>query len=125
MTGPSDQPGELAAGAPSSDYGRRLDMAFDAAREFIRLQFQRDGCVIGIGEVLEHLDERFGRSSGLTTDVDLVLGLSVALWEDPDIHQVADGGIEFWWTGAGDRQQEAVSGLRARLVGGSDSEELA
>ncbi len=103
MTKMSDQPGEESAAESPADYGRRLDMAFEAAREFLRLQFQEDGCVTGIREVLEHLDARFGRSVGMTTDVDLVLGLCATLWEDPHVDQVAEGYIEFCWNEVGHR----------------------
>jgi len=102
----------------------RWDVTFDAAREFIRRRHQERGCVIGIAEVLEHLDEVFGETAGLTSDVGRVLALCVDLWADPNIHQVADGWIEFWWIDP-DRQSHGGSeGLHTRLAGQSDTEEF-
>ena len=123
MTAMSDCPGEEEAGAALTDYGRRFQMAFDAAREFIRLRFQEDGCVIGIGEVLEHLDEVFGERAGITSDVRTVLNLCVDLWADPHIDQVPGGWIDFCWNEAGDWPREDGEGIFARLRDRSDRED--
>ncbi len=102
----------------------RWQAMFDAAREFIRCRYEEDECVIGIGEVLEHLDKLFGEDSGLTSDVGTVLSLCVELWTDPHIDQVCDGGIDFCWNETGDWPRENPQGLRARLLRRWDAEEL-
>jgi hypothetical protein len=121
----SDQPGEESAAESPADYGCRLDMAFDAAREFIRLQFREDGCITSVGEVLEHLDDRFGKAAGITTDVSTVLDLCAALWEDPHIDQVPSGWIDFCWREKGNwpRETQGPQDLRARLLRLNDQEE--
>lgn len=101
----------------------RWDATFDAAREFIRRRYEEDGCVVGIGEVLEHLDERFGDGTGITSDVPTVLNLCAALWEDPHIDQVPGGWIDFCWNEAGDWPREDGQGLVARLRIRSDREQ--
>ncbi len=116
MTGSAGFPGEEVDEARGADYARRLDMAFEVAREYIRLQFAEDGCVTGIREVLEHLDARFGRSAGMTTDVDLVLGLCAALWEDPHVDQVAEGCIDFCWNEQGYRPSSVGPGSLHALL---------
>lgn len=98
------------------------DGVFDAARAFIRRRYQEDECVVGIGEVLEHLDEVFGEDAGLTSDVGLVLHLCVELWGDPHIDQVSGGWIDFCWNEEGDWPRERSQGLIARLQGRSDRE---
>lgn len=117
MSAMSDRPEDEAARVPRTDYGCRFEMAFDAAREFIRLRFQEDGCVIGIGEVLEHLDEVFGEQYGITSDVTTVLNLCVALWADPHIDQVPGGWIDFCWNEKGDwpGESEGPQEFRALL----------
>lgn len=110
--------------SPASDDEQRWNAIFDAARAFIRDQHAADGCVVGIGEVLEHLDERFGEAAGITSDVTTVLNLCTTLWEDPHIDQVADGFIDFCWNEAGDWQREYPQGLLARLLSRSDAEEV-
>lgn len=99
------------------------EMAFDASREFIRNTYEKEGCVVGIGEVLQHLDEVFGEAAGLTSDVGTVLSLCFELWADPHVRQVAEGGIEFFWTDAGDWPREGFQSLRDRLLGRSDPEQ--
>lgn len=90
-----------------SEDERRWYEVFSSAREFIRLRFREDGCVIGIADVLEHLDERFGEAAGITSDVTTVLGLCVDLWADPHIDQVDDGFIDFCWNEEGDWPQQS------------------
>jgi hypothetical protein len=102
----------------------RWDAMFNSTREFIRCRYREEGGVVGIGEVLEHLDEVFGKDAELTSDVGTVLDLCVELWADPNIHQVADGWIEFYWDGPGRRLPGGSQGLRARLLRRSDAEEL-
>ena len=101
----------------------RWNAAFDAAREFIRGRYEEDGCVVGIGEVLEHLDDRFGEAAGITGDVGLVLNLCVDLWADPHIDQVPGGWIDFCWNKAGDWPREDGKGIFARLRDRSDRED--
>ena len=97
--------------------GERLwGQAFDTARDFIRLRYESDGCVISLSDVLDHLDECFGAAAGLTSDVPTVLGLCAALWEDPHIRQVADGYFEFCWQGASLRPSEVSGTLHTRLA---------
>jgi len=117
VSGLGEGPGEVTAGLPRTDFGRRLYMAFGAAREFIRMRFEEDGCVVGIGEVLEHLDDRFGEAAGITGDVWIVLNLCMDLWADPHIDQVPGGWIDFCWNEAGDWPREDGQGLFARLRG--------
>lgn len=102
----------------------RWDATFDAAREFIRRRYDQDGCVVGIGELLEYLDDRFGEAAGITGDVGLVLNLCVDLWADPHIDQVPGGWIDFCWHEAGDKPREGSQGLLARLLSRSNAEEL-
>ena len=114
---------ESATGHPvgqdgvSADSERLWDAAFDAAREFIRFRYDTDGCLVGIGEGLDHLDDRFGKDAGLSTDVGTVLSLCTALWEDPHIIQVANGWIEFYWNEQGRPRRDGgvVRDLRDRL----------
>lgn len=107
---------ESATGAPvgqdgvSADSGRLWDAAFDAARDFIRRRYDSDGCVVGIGEVLDHLDDRFGKEAGLSSDV------CTDLWDDPHIDQVAEGYIEFCWNEAGHRPSGVVHGSLRELL---------
>jgi hypothetical protein len=110
---------------PASDQNARdtWDATFGAAREFIRRRYQEDGCVVGIGEVLEHVDEVFGAQAGLTGDVGIVLNLITALWEDPHVDQVPGDWIAFCWNEAGDWPRDDGHGLVARLRGRSDREE--
>lgn len=75
-----------------------LEDLVDAAREIIR----RDDGVVSISELLHDLREKFGDRFSLSPDVDMVLWLIWALWEDPDIDQVQDGWIEFAWNEEGD-----------------------
>lgn len=81
----------------------------DAARDFIRDQ---DGCAVGIGELLGHQEERFGKSCGLTSNVGDVISLCTLLWEDPRICQVAQGWIEFAWIVAAPK---AASGIERNV----------
>lgn len=125
MTGAADRPGEVDVKADRAECDPRRDAGFDTARRFIRHRYEEDGCVVSIGEVLDHLDERFG-GAGLTGDVAAVLGLCMDLWADPDIHQVPGGWIEFCWNGASPSRLDAqgVEALRARLnrrTGAGDS----
>lgn len=125
MTGSAGFPGEEVDEARGADYGHRLDMAFDAAREFICVRFREDGCVISVGEGLEHLEDRFGKAAGITTDVSTVLDLCAALWEDPHIDQVPSGWIDLCWNEKGHwpRETQGPQGLRARLLRLNDQEE--
>ena len=118
MTGVSDRPSEQDAASASTDFDRRLDMAYDVARTFIRSEYDKNGCVIGIWELLEHLDEVFGEQAGITSDVPTVLGLCVDLWEDPHIDQVPDGWIDFCWNEKGHwpRENDGPQDLRTRLL---------
>ena len=106
------------------NHGGRWDVTLAAAREFIRSEFAKHGCVVGIGEVLGHLDELFGEAAGVTSDVTTVLNLCVDLWADAHIDQVPGGGIDFCWNEAGDWLQERCQGLLARLRGESDLKEV-
>ena len=118
----SDRPGEEFTRAPLTEYGRRFEAAVSSARAFIRLRYDEDGCVVGVGEVLEHLDEVFGEAAGLTSDVGIVLNLVTALWEDPHVDRVPGDWIDFCWNEAGDWPREDSQGLIARLQGRSDRE---
>lgn len=93
----------------------RWNEAFDAARAFVRLRYEEDGCVVSIGEVLTHLDECFVAADGFTGDVTAVLNLCAALWDDPHIDQVRGGWIEFCWNQAGHWPREDGRGLFALL----------
>ncbi len=105
-----DRPGGEGARVPLTDYGRRFEAAASSARAFIRHRYQEDGCVVGIGEVLEHLDEVFGEAAGLTSDVGTVLNLCEELWADPHIDQVPGGWIDFCWNEVGDYPLDGVDG---------------
>lgn len=124
MSAKADRPGEDVAGAALTDYGRRYEAALTAARAFIRLRFEEDGCVIDIREVLEHLDEAFGDEAGLMSDVRTVLNLCVDLRADPSIHQVGGGWMEFYWDGPGRRLHGVSRALHARMHGHSAPKEL-
>lgn len=110
----ADNPDQNAPG-PLTEYGQRFEAAVSSARAFIHLQHDGGGGVVGIGEVLEHLDEVFGKDIGLTSDVGIVLNLITALWEDPHIDQVPGGWVDFCWNPAGDWPREDGQGLVARL----------
>ena len=106
-----------------SEDERRGYEVFSSAREFIRTRFAEDGCVVGIGEVLEHLDDRFGEAAGITGDVGIVLNLCVDLWADPHVDRVPGEWIDFCWNEEGDWPRECSQDLLARLQGRSDREE--
>ncbi len=74
-----------------------LDDLVAAAREIIR----SDDCVVSISQLLHDLGEKFGDRFSLSPDVDMVLWLIWALWDDPHIDQVDDGLIEFAWNEEG------------------------
>jgi hypothetical protein len=74
----------------------KLDDLVDAAREIIR----NDDGVVSIDQLLDGLGKKFGERFPITSpDVTTVLWLIQSLWQDPHIHQVPDGYIEFGWMG--------------------------
>ncbi|MGO8853691.1 MAG: hypothetical protein ACLP5J_14505 [Mycobacterium sp.] len=66
-----------------------------AAREIIRRE--SDGCPVSIFQLLDELSTNFGERFSVSPDTRKVLYLIEALWDGVDIHQVADGCIEFVW----------------------------
>lgn len=117
MTATPDSQGEL-----------RWDEAFDTARAFIRHRYEEDGCVVDIGEVLDHFDDRFGAGAGggagIINDVAAVLNLCTGLGADPHIDRVPGRWIEFCWNEAGGWPREDLNGLLVELLGRSDEEEI-
>lgn len=111
MTATTDRPDEEAAGASLTYYTHRFEAAADSARTFIRLRFEDDGCVVGIGELLAHLDVA---GAGVTSDVGTVLNLISELWADPHIVRVLGDSIDFYWNEAGDRPRKHRQGLGLR-----------
>lgn len=74
-----------------------VDDLVAAAREVIRSE--GDGCIVGIGQLLDELSDKFGDRFHVSPETHIVLDLIGHLWADPHVDQVPNTGwIEFAWS---------------------------
>lgn len=89
---------------------------FDAAREIVCAG--GDGGIVGISDVLDGLEAKFGDQFRVSKDTYRVLALITALWDDPHVNQVPGmWDVEFFWNAAGSNSNPdpAVERLMARM----------